>query len=362
MKRLYVTAWCTAMLAAASFQQARPTTTFRSADRAPVPREWLVKTVSNLTPEEHRRNPDQTFLTYPEWFLVFGPAEYAESLRLRTASTFPLVTHIQQAWESDAAVSDQIAGVYPPNEEYKTMIKVINISSTLEFGIKAAYEETVGRITDVDGGVVATDEDRFAADFAGEYVKVIERVPWYEYNFINRTKRLWTEVPWLGEHPLRKLERRYFLTSELLLKAAYGWAIKQAAASTYAKPLMVTYVILERPLTGAHEDVTVTQTFADGSVLAQWPRYAPFTPLAIEAARQGIAFREIAGNSTAVLVSAVGPTVSPPSGQARVLFSQSIPTKPGLRRWAVATQVSELHKTLSKMEADGLSVEHVFDF
>lgn len=362
MKRLYVIAWCAAMLAVASFRQARPTTTFRAADRAPVPREWLLKPASDLTPEEHRRTPDQTFLTYPEWFLVFGPAEYAESLRLRTATSFPLVTHIQQAWESDAAVSDQIGGIYPPNEEYNTMIKVINISSTLEFGIKAAYEETVGRITDVNGGVVATDEDRFAADFAGEYVKVIEHVPWYDFDFISQTKRLWSEVPWLGEHPLRKLERRYFLTSELLVKAAYGWVIKQAAASTYTKPLMVTCVILERPLTGAHEDATVIQTFADGSVLAEWPRYAAFTPLAIEAARQGIAFRAIAGNRTAVLVSAVGPSDSISPGQAKILFSQSIPTKPGLRRWAVATQVSELHNTLRQMESDGLNVEHVFDF
>ena len=30
------------------------------------------------TPEAHRRTEDQTYLTFPEWFLVFSPAEYAD--------------------------------------------------------------------------------------------------------------------------------------------------------------------------------------------------------------------------------------------------------------------------------------------
>ena len=33
-----------------------------------------------VAPEEHRRTPDQTFLTFPEWFLVHSPAEYAAYL------------------------------------------------------------------------------------------------------------------------------------------------------------------------------------------------------------------------------------------------------------------------------------------
>jgi hypothetical protein len=109
-------------------------------------------------------------------------------------------------------------------------------------------------------------------------------------------------------------------------------------------------------------DVVIKETYPDGSVLAEWPRYGPFTPLAIEAARQGVAFREIAGNRTATLVSAVGPAEWQPPAKAVVLFSQPIPTKPGQRRWAIATPVADLHTTLKRMADAGLTVEHVFDF
>ena len=169
-------------------------------------------------------------------------------------------------------------------------------------------------------------------------------------------------MPWFGAHPLRKLERRFFLTSELLTKAVYGWANKQAALFAYGKPLMVTYVVLDRAPSGKMEGVTIKQTYPDGSVLAEWPRYGPFTPLAIETARQGVAFREIAGNRTAVLISAVGPADWQPTGKAVSLFSQPIPTKPGQCRWAIATPVANLHTTLKRMADDGLTVEHVFDF
>ena len=40
-------------------------------------------TLVAATPVEDRRPPDQTFLTYPEWFLVFSPAEYAAHTRAK---------------------------------------------------------------------------------------------------------------------------------------------------------------------------------------------------------------------------------------------------------------------------------------
>jgi hypothetical protein len=362
MRRLYFSAWSSALLAVACFCFVRPATTYRPRERAPVPDTWLHLTGTGLTPAEHVRTPDQTYLTYPEWFLVFGPAEYAMSMKTRTATTFPLTTHIFQAWESYAAVSDQIAGVYPPNDEYNTMIQVINSSTTLEFGLKAVYEEIIGRLTDVADGTVATPEDVFAANYAQDYVDVIYYMPWYEYDFLNQTQALWTKVCWFGAHPWRKLERRYFLTSEFLVKAAYGWLNKQAALMAYGKPLMVTYVVLDREPVGKMDGVTIKKSYLDGSVLAEWPRYGPFTPLAIEAAHQDIAFREIAGNRSAILISAVGPADWVPTGEMVALFSQPIPTQPGQRRWAIATPVSALHTTLRRMNVDHVTVEHVFDF
>src|SRR5262249_59745368 len=46
------------------------------------------------TPMEHRRGGDQTFLTFPEWFLVYSPAEYAAYVTDRAPSRFPFIGHV----------------------------------------------------------------------------------------------------------------------------------------------------------------------------------------------------------------------------------------------------------------------------
>ncbi len=65
---------------------------------------------SALTAPEDRRTPDQTFLTFPEWYLVHSPAEYARYLsRSAAPSCFPLFAHIGQFWQGYAAVNREVA-------------------------------------------------------------------------------------------------------------------------------------------------------------------------------------------------------------------------------------------------------------
>src|SRR5262249_7069002 len=151
------------------------------------------------TPVEHRRPADQTFLTFPEWFLVFGPSEYANFLQHDTATKFPYMVHVAQIWGSYRAVWDQIRGNFPFNTGYHVMIMVIGVSSTIEFGAKGLYETVVGRLTDPGGGEM-TAEDRFNAKFAQDYVEFIKVSPWYEFDFKSRLKTLWTDTPFFGKH------------------------------------------------------------------------------------------------------------------------------------------------------------------
>ena len=62
-------------------------------------------TASALTPKEHHRGPEQTYLTFPEWFLVFSPAEYAEYVKTEYPSDFPFWGHVRQFWQSYGAVA-----------------------------------------------------------------------------------------------------------------------------------------------------------------------------------------------------------------------------------------------------------------
>ena len=159
------------------------------------------------SPESPLRAPDQTFLTYPEWFPVFSPDEYATYLEDRPPSGFPYGGHLGQLWSSYAAVSKTVAGRYPFNGGYHAMIVVIAGGTTVEYGINAGYERTVGRASEFFAGDVRTAEDQLAADVAREYVEFIEVTPWYAFDFEQRIRRLWRTAPRLeGVATVRSLE------------------------------------------------------------------------------------------------------------------------------------------------------------
>jgi len=48
-------------------------TTIAAGEGKVVPKDWLIQNRNPLTPKEDQRPADQTFLTFPEWYLVFSP-------------------------------------------------------------------------------------------------------------------------------------------------------------------------------------------------------------------------------------------------------------------------------------------------
>src|SRR5436190_1918100 len=102
-----------------------------------------MSTGASQTPEALRRAPAQTYLTYPEWFLVYSPREYAELLVNRPPSTFPYLGHIAQLWQGYRGIY-LASKDYPFNTEYHVMIWVIAISTTVEYTIKGGYEVLFG--------------------------------------------------------------------------------------------------------------------------------------------------------------------------------------------------------------------------
>lgn len=320
----------------------------------------------DVTPPDHRRAPEQTFLTYPEWFLVFSPAEYADFVRDHDPSDFPFLGHIGEFWQAYAAVYRATRHRYPMNWGYHTMIMVIGSSTTVEYAIRSAYETLVGRLTELTRTHGPTAEDRYAARVAQEYVDFIRVEPWYKFDFAARLRGLWTGTSLWGPDALRKWERKYALTTEYGVKAGYGWLIGKLTAQAYDAPLPVTAVVLDRP---PAEDLRAMPRLqllareADGSVLATVPRYQAFTDYALALARQGVRITEVAGNRGPILVSLIVPVAwSPGALPVRVLFTQPILTRPGSRRVVLTTPVGSLTTLLRAVQASGLSVEHIYDY
>ena len=367
MNRLRILTCCSVVLAALVFiyDHGAPTT-IPAGKGLLMPKAWLVNNGPPATPVEHIRPPDQTFLTYPEWFLVFGPAEQADFFQGHTSTKFPFMTHVRQMWESYGVVNDQIRGNFPVNTGYHVMIVVIATSSTAEFGLKAAYETLIGRLTDTRDGKPMTAEDQFNAKFTRDYVQFLDTAPWYDFDFKSRLGKLWLDTSLAGQHPLRKLERRYILTTELAVKTVYGWLMGLGTHAAYELPKLTTAVVVDHLPVGIESklpDLKILNAQADGSTIITLPRYAPFSSNACELAMAGSSFKEVAGNTSAILITVLTPRDwNAPSESFRLIFTQPMPTKPDLKRIALAVPVSELHKTLRLLSEQKLVIEHIYDF
>jgi hypothetical protein len=313
------------------------------------------------TPEEYRRAPDNTFLTFPEWYLVYSPTEYANFLHDQPPSQFPYLGHLGQFWQGYRGVYQATKNTEPFNYEYHTMIWIIGTSTTVEYGLKWMYEMVFGQTAEALRGSEMTEEDRLAAKVAREYVNFLDVEPWYNFDFISPLKRLWKETNWWGANPLRKWERRYFLTSEYLVKAAYGWALKQAGEASYGVSAQVTGVVVDRAPAEPIASVKVIKKFDDGAVLAELPRYQAFTPAAAVLAKANVSFLEIAGNKGPILVTIIVPEDYEQSG-VNILFAQPIITEPGRKRIAFTVNVPQLSETLRKLDIAQIKLEHVYDY
>ncbi len=318
-----------------------------------------------LTPPAERRAPEQTFLTYPEWFLVFSPAEYAAFVRQAPPSAFPFLGHLRQFWQAYAAVA-RASRPYPTNWGYHVMIVVIGVSTTVEYGLRAGYETLVGRLTELSAGGATTQEDAYAARVAQQYVDFIRVRPWYEFDFLHALRGLWAETPLVGRHMLRKWERRYALTSEYLAKALYGSLIGLATRSAYAAESTVTAVVVDAlPPESERElpSLRVLARYDDGSALIHVPRYQAFQDHALALSRRRVTLREVAGNRGDVLVSALVPRGFRPSGGAGTpLFAQPVLTQPALERLVLTVPVSSLHVVLPELATAPCQLEHVYDY
>lgn len=327
---------------------------------------WQMTPYDSAVPPDARRGAEQTLLTFPEWYLVHSPAEYARIVQAQPSHAFPFLAQTGQLWTSYADVAaEQMRQGYPLNGGYHVMIWVIASSTTVEYTLRSAYENTVGRASWLLGGRRLTDEDRYGAKAAQEYVDFIRQQPWYLFDFTSRLRHLWTDVPAWGPGMARKWERRYALTSEYLVKAAYGKLIELATHAAYDPALMTTDVVVDHwdGQAALPTHVTLVKPLPEGRALLALPRYFDFRIAATALAQKGIHLTDIAGNTSTILVSVWMPDDKPvPPGHWRPLFEQSLTMPAQTRRVALLVPVDELSGFLVNAPAMGMAVEHVYDY
>jgi hypothetical protein len=310
-----------------------------------------------------RRAEESTFLTYPEWFIVYSSQEYARWLASERPSRFPYVRSIAQYWCGYDAVYRLTESRYPFNTGDHLMLVVIGASYTAEYALKGAYEATVGATFEAIGGY-DSDEDRYARGVAADYATFLNHTPWYNYPFFERLAALWREVPLMGPSPLRKLERRAVLSADLGAKAVYGWMIGAGSGAAYAPEESATDVLVDLPpggLPGKEQRARVVWQEGNRAVL-RLPRYTEMADVLLPLMEVGVRPLAIAGNGQ-VMVTLLAPRgfrYDLPDGT--MVFSQPILTDPALERVAVSVPVASLDRVLPALAERGARLEHVYDY
>lgn len=312
----------------------------------------------------YRRPEEATYLTYPEWYLVFNPQEYAEHLRQHPPSEFPYGRSIAQFWTGYANMAGITHRNYRFNAGNHLMVVVIGTSSTVEWIIKGTYENTIGRVSEWFSGGAQTAEDVLAAEVAREYGEFIPTQPWFDFPFGQKFKALWSTTDIFGPHFIHKCERKFFLSLEYGVKFLYAGAIRLASHSVYGTADTEIYASVRTHSEQALNirGVNKIRAIGEGSWVVTLPHYQGFTDTAPLLARQGVDFIEIAGNDELLvsIISRPGQTVN--LSGAQPLFTMPLLSDATSQRIAVQVPVKRLGDFLREIEAHGMKLEHLFDY
>lgn len=314
------------------------------------------------TTSDFFRNPDNTIITLPEWYIVYAADEYARVLRDSFPSAFPFFAANTEYWKQYDRVFALTSSSTNDNSDYRTVLNVIGWSFTVENFVKGVYEATFGRVSEWIAGDVQVPEDQYAAAVAKEYAEFLYDYPWYNFPYAQKLRGVWhvsSETPTSFRQGIRRFERKLFLSMEYGIKGGYASII---AYVTHAK-------------FGIQDDVVSAIVTRDGGKtleLVDAPHYQPFTrkllaELEKEMANEEFSILNIAGNDSIALTYAdvVGAEVpSYTTELARDPEIQSVSMNvPVLRdRVTVLVNVRDITSLYRDLRVGGVTIDHFYDF
>jgi hypothetical protein len=317
--------------------------------------------------EKNRRPLEDSYFSYPEWYIVWSYEERAQYLPKNLPSGFPYFASIGQYWRSYCFICGLTQSRHQFNFGDHLSSFVLGGSFALEYSIRGAYEQTIGRLSEWTSSHELVEEDTYAARVAREYADFVYIRPFYEFHFAHALKLLWKETPLWGKHPIRKWERKFILSIDYGIEAIYAEAMQVASHLTYGVESGDTYAWLDNATDSVFREyprVKIVEETARQSYLVIIPRYQEFTDLAVKLANRDVHFVQIAGNEE-IMLTVVAPkdwTYDLPANEATLLFTENFLTEPQLRRFALECPVRSLHSVLTRLAARGVKIEHIYDY
>jgi hypothetical protein len=167
-----------------------------------------------------------------------------------------------------------------------------------------------------------------------------------------------------GLDVVRKWERRFTLSAEYALMAVYAEIVRLGTRNPQQPEDLVIYAWVDDApdrIFGDHR-IRKIKALGDRSYLVAMPRHDAFTPLVAELVKQGVRFREIAGNDE-ILLTVIAPSALDfrlETGE--ILAKEPLLTNPAAQRIAVKAPVRSLNGVVADLGRNGLTIERLYDY
>lgn len=308
------------------------------------------------------RPEDQTFLTLPEWMIVYSADELGPFLAEHPPSAFPWFTAIGQFWHAYRDVWSATDARYPFNGRYHLMIGIIGVSYSVEYGVKGIYENTVGWLFEQLSDGTITPEERFYAQLTTDYGAFVHHTPWFRFDFAGPRAQL-SDVGADAPMTLRRWERWFVVWTELAVKSAYAQLLGGGRDAVYAPEATTLEVWLDPGDVdlAAIDGVEVIEDLGGGHVLARLPRYEPFTDAVEALTDAGVDLVRIAGGDI-LLVQVQTPPGWDPSPYGDPLRTWPLLGVPDRQRVAMVVPVDRLDEVLPALKTEPVVLERLYDF
>jgi len=323
-----------------------------------------ARTTAPLVDAPDRRPLGDSYLTYPEWYIVHAYADLAGVTRQSSESAYDYLAGIGGFWSSLCRATQIASRTGTGTASQKTTNYVIGLSFTAEMLLQGAYERSIGAVSAWWRGPQKTAEDELAVRMRADYADFLRQTPWYRYPFGSELERLWNETPFVFS--LRALERRLALSLEWGGKYAYAKVLGYAAGYDPAV-LTLRSVVAGLDESDLKADPRIKRirevSLPDGrtATLIETPRYRAFTEIARGLGARGRSIVEISGN-TAILTTILKPEQSVLSLAGAQVFSLPIQSRPGWRRIGIDMPVPALAAQIGAVEHQGAEFEHAYDY
>ena len=317
-----------------------------------------------VTEKGYRRPLDNTYFTFPEWYIVYSFEDFGRFLDHSSESQFGYLRHILGFWRSFCTINRAMPAATESRFDVKMMIYVIGISYSTEYAIKGLYENTIGRVFEWIRGDRLTPQDEYARAVLQDYAAFLYTVPWFKYPFrdkLDGLEAISTPTP----SRLRTWERDFALGTEYFLKIGYAHAIQSALdAANDDEPRDIMFVVATLPpdVLAAEPRLTLVRALSPDWQLVQAPRYKALTEILSKLLDGGHRLAEIASNHD-ILVTVIAPKDAKLDiADTTELFSLDLDAKPGFRRAGLRARIDRLVEIKRALTAKGVSLEHFYDY